>query len=365
MCRVAVAAVLLATLAGATAARAQEAYGTVRARALVARAESLEAQIARQDSAASRRRYEDLRARRFDAGPVTVLLPQIMGEATGQRIAAGARQYLDSLGAIPESFIASRVAVAYPAAGRDSVLRAEKLGARTRIMVDIAAKPDSFADGWIVAALITRSYVESLDSEWRSWAPPDLGLDFMHGRDDAAAMLELSAGDTHSSVECLAGRPTGCRSWLGLDRASDPYGARYSPAEVRVLLSRRVVGYLVSDARRCLDGSDDACMRFARGGGVPPVPAGATTTRSVLRAVRVLHGADALRRALADTSGSIGQRLARATGVGEDSLVTEWRAWLLSSRSRAHVAAGAADALPVVVFGGLLLLAAAASGRWR
>jgi len=365
MCRRPV-ALALAALLGATAALAQGARGgSARARALLARAESLQAGIARQDSAERRRRYDELRAERFDAGDVTVLLPRMAGEVAGQRIAGGAAQYLDSAGAVPASFVASQVAIAYEAVAVDSVLRTEKLTGRTRIWVDIPAQPDSSDRGWIVAARITRGYVESLDPEWRSWAPQDLGLGFMHGRDDVAAMRELTAGDTRTSIECLGSSPAGCRLWLGLDRTADPYGARYTPAEIRVLVSRRMVEYLPGDARQCVNGSDEACMRFARSGGVPPVPAGAASTRSVLRAVRVLHGAPALRRALADTSGSIGQRLARASGISEDSLVTEWRAWLLTGGSQRHVAAGVLDALPVIVFGGLLLLAAAGTGRWR
>lgn len=366
MCRTAVLALTFCAALGAAAAEAQGVRsGTARTRALVARAESLQAALARQDSIAKLQRYDDLRARRFDAGNVIVILPTVVGAVTGQRIASGAKRYLDSLGAVPASFIAARVAIAYPTAGWDSVLRAEGLGGRARLMVDIPAKPDSFEDGWIVAAVFTRAYAQTLDPEWRSWVSEDLGLGFMKGRDDVAAVRELAAGDTHSGVECLGGRPAGCRRWLGLDREADSNSTRYSPAEIRALVSRRLFEYLGSVAKQCVNGSDDACLRFARSGGVSPVPAGTATTRSVLRALRVLHGADALQRALADTSGAIGQRLARAAGVGEDSLVTEWRSWLLTGGERPHITAGARDALPVLLFGGVLLLGAATSGRWR
>jgi hypothetical protein len=366
MCKAAVVALTLSAVLGAAAAEAQGIRsGTARARALVARAESLEALVARQDSLAKMRRYDDLRARLFSAGDVTVLLPGVVGEATGQRLASGAKKYLDTLAALPPSFVASRVAIAYLAAGWDSVLRAEGLGGRARIMVDIPAMPDSFADGWVVAAAVTRTYVETLDPEWRAWLPADLGLGFMRGRDDAAAVRELAAGDTRVGTECLGGRPAACRLWLGLDRETDPFVSRYTPAEIRVIVGRRMVEYLGAPAQRCVAGSDDACLRYARAGGVSPVPSGVASLRSVLRAIRVLHGADALRHALADTSGAIGRRLARAAGIGEDSLVTEWRAWLLTGGGRPRVSASARDGMPVLIFGSLLLLAAAKSGRWR
>ena len=366
MCRIAVALFTLgATVVGPRAEAQGAAAGTARVRALAARAESLEAKIAKQDSLAKLRRYEDLRARRFSAGDVTVLVPGVVGEATGQRIADGARRYLDSLGAVPPSFVASLVTVAYASAGWDSVLRADGLAARTRIMAEIPAQPDSLADGWIVAARIVRAYVERLDPAWRSWVPQDLSLGFMKGRDDAAAVRELAAGDTRAGTECLGGRAAACRAWLGVDRDANPYTARYTPAEIRSIVSRRMVEYLDVSAQQCVRGSDDACLRYAQTGGVSPVPAGLASVRSVLRAIRVLHGAEALRHALADTSGAVGERLARAAGIGEDSLVTEWRVWLLTGGGRPRVSASARDAMPVLLFGGLLLLAAARSGRWR
>jgi hypothetical protein len=359
-------ALALGAVLGSATAEAQGIWsGRVRARALVARAESLETLVARQDSLAKQRRYDDLRARRFDAGNLTVLLPGVVGEDIGRRIAARARSYLDSLGAIPPGFLVSRVVIAYLATGRDSVLRAHGLGGRARIMVDIPVAPDSAAHGWVVAAAVTRAYVETLDPGWRAWLPMDLGLGFMRGRDDAAAVRELAAGDTRVGTGCLGGEPAACRLWLGLDHDADPYSARYTPAEIRVIVGRRMVEYLGATVQQCVHGSDDACLRYARSGGVSPVPSGLASVRSVLRAILILHGAEALRHALADTSGAIGQRLSRAAGIGEDSLVSEWRAWLLTGGGRPRVSASAGDALPVLLFGGLLLFAAARSGRWR
>jgi len=366
MYRAVLALIALTVSVGAPSAAAQGAPGRSSVRALAARADSLEALVARQDSAAKRTRYDELRAQRFDAGDVTVLIPAVVGEGTGRRIAAGAEAYLDSMGGIPPAFVRSVVSIAYATAGSDSVLRAGGLGGRRRLMVDVPARPDTFADGWAVAIVIARAYTESLNEEWRAWLPADLGIGWKHGREDAAAVRDLAAGETRVGTECLGGRPAACRLWLGLDREPDAYVARYTPAEIRRIVALRpLVEYLGPTAARCIEGSDEECLRFARGGQLPAVPAGFSALRSMLREIRVLHGAEALRRALSDTAGALGQRLAGAAGISEDSLVVEWRAWLLTGGGHPPVSAGAREAMPVLLFGGLLLLAAARSGRWR
>jgi hypothetical protein len=63
-------------------------------------------------------------------------------------------------------------------------------------------------------------------------------------------------------------------------------------------------------------------------------------------------------RALADTTGSIGERLARASGVGEDSLMLEWRYWVLNRGGRPSDRNLLADGVPAVLLAALLLAAA-------
>ncbi len=365
MSRTGVAALVVLCALRPAAARSQRpAAGDVETRARAARADALAAQIAREDSLVRLARYQDLRARRFDAGDVTVLLSNAVGEATGRRIAEGAAAYLDSSG-IPTRFVASVVVVAALATARDSVIRAERLAGRARVTVDVLAKPDSLADGWPVAAAVARAYVASLDPEWRAWLPGDAGIMWKRGREDVAAVRSLAAGETRAAVDCLGGRPAACRLWLGLDRDADPYAVRYTAEDIRAFLRRLPYFSYGSDWSRCRDGADDACLRFARTSAMPATPAGPLGARSLLRAVRAVHGADAVGRAFSDTSGSIGERLARSAGISEDSLVVEWRAWLLTGGAKSTVTASGRDAVPVLVFGGLLLLAAARSGRWR
>jgi hypothetical protein len=95
-----------------------------------------------------------------------------------------------------------------------------------------------------------------------------------------------------------------------------------------------------------------------------PVPADGFARRSLLRAIHDIYGAPALAAALADTAGAIGTRLARATRVSEDTLVLAWRRRVLGLAAFGS-RAGAREAMPALLFAGLLLLAAAGSGRWR
>ena len=333
-------------------------------RTLLARAESLAAGIAREDSVAREERHHERLATRFDAAPVTVILPASVGDATGRRFVEGAARILDSAGVIPASFIATRIVVAYAADGVDSLVRAARLDKRVRIGADISAAPDSLADGLLAADVLAQSFRGTLDPEWRKWLPSDMGMGWNMRIEGSEAVRQLMAGETRVGALCLGGSAAGCRLWLGLDRGAVPYQA----AEIRRLLTARWPGNRGVESQ-CVSGSDDACETLVRDSllipPIPPVPAGAASRGSFLRAVRRLHGEGTLRVALADTTGSVGDRLARASHVSEDSLVTEWRSWLLTGGGQPRVTADLRDVVPAVLAAALLLFAAARTGRWR
>jgi hypothetical protein len=370
MCRwVGLALAVAAVAAGIQPARAQAIRGRdAPTRALLARAESLEADLGRRDSLARQEHHRQRLATRFDAGAVTVILPASMGDATGRRFASGAHHLLDSSGVIPQRFLASRIVVAYAAVGVDSVVRAERLDRRVRVMADISAAPDTLADGLLAADVLGQSYLGTLDPEWRKWLPTDLAMGWTMRIEGVEAVRDLMAGETRTGALCLAGEEPQCRLWLGLDRERDAHAERYQPAEVRRALLGRYWwrGMGGGLAGQCADGSDEACERLARlGDWIPAVPAGFASRGSLVRAVRTLHGEEALRQALADTAGSLGERLARAAHLSEDSLVGEWRSWLLTGGGQPRVTARVREAVPALVVVSLLLLAAAGSGRWR
>ncbi len=360
------AAILVGLTLAASAAGAQQPRGGVAAsRALLARADSVWADLARRDSAAHQQTYVLRRARRVDAGPLVMLLPSSIGTETATRIAAGARGFLD--GMIPASFEQEQLVVANSATGADSVLRVEGLTSRARLAAEVAPQPDSFANGWPVATAVAWAYRETLDTTWRAWLPIALPFGWTLPRNGRAAVRDLMGGDVRTGADCLGGSVAGCRLWLGLDADSNPYRTRYTPAELRRELRNRWYGgesEMRALTRQCADGSDEACVRAAPRV-VPDVPAGNEARSSLLAFVRARQPAGALVRAFADTGGPPGARLARATRMSEDSLVAAWRIWLLTGGGLPRVKASLRDALPVVFFVGLLLLAASRSGRWR
>jgi hypothetical protein len=258
--------------------------------------------------------------------------------------------------------------VAAAAAGVDSVLQDEGLSRRERVAADFGPTPDTLTGGFVLAVALAGAYRTTLDATWRTWAPGDLTMGWLEARDGEAARRELLGGDVRVGARCLEGEVAQCGLWLGLDGGAHPFRTRYAPGELRRIVAARFWEYEPNweTARDCVHGSDEACLRFAESGPfVDAIPAPMTARGSLLRAVRVVHGAAALRRALADTSGSVGVRLARASGVSEDSLLAGWRAWLLTGGGGRRVTADLADGVPVALLGALLLLAAARSGRWR
>ena len=370
MCKVVAVALALVTGGACSALRAQGARDELsRSRALLARAESLKAELDRRDSVARRLQYRERLARRFTAGALTVLLPDTVAEAIGERVAGDAAALLDSLETVPQSFISSRVVVAFGTAGVDSVLRAEGLSSRASMNADFGPRIDTLTGGFVAAAAVAGAYWSALDRLWRSWAPSGLTLDWLDAREGAEARRQLMAGETRVAARCLEGAMSQCSEWLGLDPEAHPYRVRYTPNELRRTLKvlMQQFGPNSRIATECIGGSDEACVSYFESTrfSLDPIPASMSARGSLLRTVRALHGAADLRRALTDTLGSVGQRLSRASGVSEDSLLAEWRRWLLTGGRWRHVTGDPKDALPVAVFGALLLVAAARSGRWR
>lgn len=117
----------------------------------------------------------------------------------------------------------------------------------------------------------------------------------------------------------------------------------------------------------CRGGDDDACVRVLEQApftGTAGYPSGGDTRAGLLAAVAAMHGPETVRSALADRSGSIGERLARSAGVSVDSLVLEWRAWALSGGSPYHVRAGLGDLAAAALVAALLVFASTRSKPW-
>jgi hypothetical protein len=384
MCRV-IALLVCGLCAAAPALRAQGAErADARHRLLLARAESLDARQREAQLAGEARERAARRARVVEWRGVAFVVPAAAPDSAVRELADSAFALLDEFGTVPRRFLTSLVVVWSSAEDTASALSGGRFVGRRRVPIGspivgsyesatrhrASVVPQMMASpaalGWMVATGALRSYSETLDAEWRAWLPAEYGLRRLTTSGEGRAWQTFAPGTSSEGRGCLSGKAASCRLWFGLDREENPYAVRYSPADLRAIYQNFSLVNNSLHGRACVAGSDPECVAFAREVGQPsPVPADGGSRRSLLRAVRDLHGAPALAAALADTSGSIGQRLARATGASEDSLVMEWRRRVLGQGGALQSRAGGKEAVPALLFAGLLLFAAAGSGRWR
>jgi hypothetical protein len=299
---------------------------------------------------------------------VALVLWSAMPAERAKRLAARADSLLRSSGVVPSSFTRSLIFVMNETADTAGALAAPELAGRrpTTIYVPTSQGFQRPPDDWWVLGPLFAAYTASLDSTWSTWIQNAWGFT-RWPRERAAewAGRELMAPAFKSGDECLSGRAAGCRRYLGLDADAHPYEARFTPGEVRALVANYYGGY--PGIVPCRTGDDAACLRVIERfdfSGTGAVPASGDTRAGLLAAVAATHGSGAVQAALADRQGSVGERLARASGTSVDSLVLEWRAWALSGGRPRHVQAGPGDLAPALAAVALLLFLATRSGRW-
>lgn len=351
----------------APALRAQgRADADAREARLLARAESLSAVWGARTKAAKAHERAVRRARTVEVQGVAFVVPGTVADSQVGAVADTALGLLHELGAVPRPFLEGSAIVWPGAEGVAEALGGDRYAARRRIVIGGPVIAGVAGSSWSVAIAVLRAYAETLDVEWRAWLPPDYGLQRTAVAGEARAWQTFAPGASAVGGACLSGRAVECRRWLGLDREVDPYAARYRPSELRAIYQHFWLAQGDVRGRACVAGSDTACVALAREIGQPPaVPADGGARRSLLRAVHDRYGARALAVALADTAGSLGARLARAAGVNEDALVLEWRRRALDHSGALQSRAGGKEAAPALLLAGVLLLAAAGSGRWR
>jgi len=341
--------------------------GFARERALLSRAESLLAWANARDSAVLANNRLAWRARLAESGGLILVVPSVVSSDHALRALDSARSLLREFGGIPESFARSLVIYSFRALDTGAVLASPMLRARTRAQVSLMqdTRGSWTVNGWDVAASVMQAYRASLNDDWRTWLPADFGLGGWERARALWAYRELTISPWSVGARCVAGEPASCRLWLGIDRDSAPYTTRYSVAELRSYLSSGSQEWYTARSERgvaCLQGEDAACVEYAIHVQRPlPVPAADLGRQSLVRALRALHGRAAVARALADSVGSLGDRLARAAEISEDSLVREWRYWVLTRGGRPRERSFAAEAAPVLLAAGLLLFVATRS----
>jgi hypothetical protein len=337
-----------------------------RATELLARADSLTAILdaeakARRSATAASRAGHIVRAGRL----VMVFWESVTPEAA-QGIATRIDSAVEAFGGGATEWLDRIVAVQVNSGDTARLFRVPAFRHRTPIEVDWRNSSDSISGALTMADQIGRSYRASLDPSWREWLPLDFGL--VWDRSSSAHGFGILTNPVWSSgTLCLAGRISECRSWLALDPAARPMATRFRAADLRGFLERTpVMRTFNPDRDRCVQGDDAACVRFFESRPViSPIPAPDPARASLVRALLALHGPAAVTRALGDATGSIGERFARAAGVSEDSLVSEWRSWTLARGRRDTLTATLPQSLLVIFASLLVVFLAARSGRWR
>jgi len=353
------------------------AAGPVRAQVPEARnASELRTLVARLDSqlvvfAAARVRAEQATAPRRTArlavsGDVVLALWDVVPDSLAQALARRADSILAASGVVPAAFTRSLVFVMQDATDTAAALAVPEVAGRRARPINIPVPLRGLDDWWVLDPLLG-TFAASLDPTWTDWSQNAWG--FVRWRTHEAAERggrELTAPRFTVADRCLSGEARGCRLFLGVDADAHPYRDRFTPAERRSMLEGYYGGY--PGVVACRNGDDAACVRALENApytGTGGIPAGGDTRAGLLAALAALHGPVAVQVALADRQGSVGERLARAAGVSEDSLMLEWRAWALSGGRPYHVRAGFGDLAAALVAVSLLVFLATRSGRWH
>ena len=210
------------------------------------------------------------------------------------------------------------------------------------------------------------------DRELETWLGAPLRPRLESTRDFATFYIRLVTAPSQAARLCFLGDIPSCRSVLDLDDSDSSYLQWYaSPAERRAVLLRSFADYFNRPAtaaswRECTRGNDTECVQLLRTlprGSIPP-PLGTDAHRLLAHVALQIGGRDAYERLLADSSVTLGERLAAAAGVRLDTLVLRWRADVLAARP-------AVVTLPrwgvPVALGWIVLLVGCGlrSSRWR
>ena len=177
------------------------------------------------------------------------------------------------------------------------------------------------------AGWVTSTNVASWDGQW---VPP---RHTTHDEWEEAA-INLATSTAAVARSCYAGSIAACDAALGLTPSKDPLTDWYTPDGWRVLVGSwhppKDAFEILRDRARCVDARDDAaCERVARTRPVP-IPLSYATRATLLATAFEIGGRSAYHR-LVTAKGTPGDGLALAAGVSTDSLVTAWRARVLTA----------------------------------
>lgn len=323
-------------------------------RARLARAEALRDSLRR--LSADRTADATSRLQRGEAGPIVVFVP---GEYAAGAAAAVARQVWEDYRAAG-FFDSSRLA------GFALVTGLHVTSIEGREVVEFGSPQTgllrSFVDEAADNAVWTLSRAAT-DPSWGRWVEDHFEIRWDAPRMNRNVVQDLRLGRFERTRGCLAGDAQDCARYLGLD-LSGSVRERYTPRDMRTIVEHRRPTGLDPIAELCVHGGvDDACYE-AWPARYLVTPASAYARRSFLHFVRETKGAQAVARLLADTDGSWGSRVQRATGQAPAELAAAWRTWVFRTVEQNPVPVRPLEGASSLLIAAVLLGIATRRARW-
>ena len=180
-----------------------------------------------------------------------------------------------------------------------------------------------------------RAAANQLPPVLRKWAPAYAPIRTRDADVNRQAYIRLATYQSTVARACLDGSHFGCRASLAIVPGGDTIGVWFDAdaRRARVRLHNEQFNRRFPAVRRCLDEASDAdCRMFLARIGVPSPTTGQVRQGLIRRAL--LEGGPAAFTRLVNARGDdVAALLETAAGVPFDSLVSEWRADVLASRS--------------------------------
>ena len=246
--------------------------------------------------------------------------------------------------------------------GTDPRLRIPDIG---EYYIGTGATPESAALG-LVQATLPRIWGQAPD-DLRRWLPTPSGFGPLPQNLVQVVYTDLVTAPWANTKACYGGDLGACARALALESSEQPLSLWFTIDEQRRVIlnyrSRRIRSE--PDYIACTDGDDASCTALlVEHPYLIRTPLAHTARESILRVALEVGGDGTMGRLIRADPGSVGEQLARATRVSQDSLVAVWRARILAaepgSTTLTRVAGWTAFAWILVI-----TVIATRSTRWR
>jgi hypothetical protein len=191
----------------------------------------------------------------------------------------------------------------------------------------------------LARALVAMADLGGMDPGLREWLGGPVVARFDSGAARATVFVQLVTAPSVAVQRCYAGDRTACAGALALSDMTDAASRWYGPEERRALITTQYGSFLrwkghAQAVGACEGGNDSTCLDLLRS--LPPgaliQPLDYQSRITLLETAVRLGGPETFQRLFATPAGPMGQRLAAAARVNEDSIIGRWRSDVLAAR---------------------------------